>query len=275
VGPLAGQAVATPAGPSLRWDAESRTLSVDPLTVDSLSDGSSARSFADPLAGGSLRVDPLSYAGRIDGRDYFIGNEVRLAAQDGDTLLRASLPLVVLDEALFAAQGFNLFAPVLNISEVETTNSPWLASYVSTAAASTRLPELFIGAAPLPDPLDWTRDFVVPVKGVLSFTGGPEGALASLEDLSFRGPPPLRVGSSNSDLGPAGAGNLHSGATAQRQIGPRQFTLADGRVADGPSRSVPEPGTVYLLVAALAVTARFGGRLGRTALERGQPSRAA
>lgn len=122
-----------------------------------------------------LEIDPLQLITSYDGREYFAGKELRLVDKNGNVLYRASLPNLVFDDRLFESQGFNMFAPILNILEADENNSNWLRDYLSkTGLDSLLLPELFIGF----DPVDnagniWKHNFNAAAKTILSFGGAP------------------------------------------------------------------------------------------------------
>jgi hypothetical protein len=167
-------------GPRAHWDAASGTLRLDPLPIDSLSPGGQAgiapTYAADPLAGGSLLIDPLSLVWGVDGRRYFTGGGVTLLGAAGEPLFWASLPGMVWDEALADSQGYRLFAPLLNTAYLDAGASPWLQDFrLRGDFGSGLLSELFLAIdlprAPGADP--WALDFSVPAAGVLSLAGRP------------------------------------------------------------------------------------------------------
>jgi hypothetical protein len=173
----AGHYQANDNSPALHWDSEDSLLRIDPLPLDALSGGAidaiSSRYAQDTLIGGFLEIDPLHLSQTIGEQHYFFGEELRLIDNTGSILLRAKLPSVLFDNQLFANQGFNLFAPVLNVTSIETGRSDWLDAFSQHLSLdSDLLPELFLGFDLSTQALDvWTRSFSAPVNGVLSFAG--------------------------------------------------------------------------------------------------------
>lgn len=159
----------------LHWDHDANTLSFDPMPINVLTsehmNAVSPEYQNDPLLDGTLEIDPLSRLAPFDGREYFSGDDLRLVSADGDVLLTASLPLLVFEQGLSHLQGFNLFGPILAISEIALGPSVWLEDYHSHLDfASLLLSELFIGfdTSGLGDD-PWSQDFDASVHGVLSF----------------------------------------------------------------------------------------------------------
>lgn len=158
----------------LSWDARESQLSFSDIPIEILSDGSdtSLQKYADdPLNGGHIEIDPLKYIESVDGVDFFEGNEIRLVDINGETLLSASLPTVVFDEALYDTDGYNLFAPILNILDINSSvESLWLQDYLNKGGVdSLLLNELFIGFDT--EGVSWDTDFNAPVSAFLSYTG--------------------------------------------------------------------------------------------------------
>ena len=172
-GPQAGSA-----GQSGRavWNAATGLLSIDPLSLDILSAGAGATTdpvYADdPLSGGFLVLDPLRVLGAAGGRTYFAGGTLRLLSSDGDVLYWANTPGLVFDEALVDAQGFTLFAPLLNSAVADAAGSAWLADFIAMQGPSSPLlPELFLALDMPAGQSGWNTDFMASVTAVLSFAG--------------------------------------------------------------------------------------------------------
>lgn len=159
----------------LHWDKNTGLLSFDRLPINLLTNDLNQQYADDQLSDGYLEIDPLQLAINLDGRKYFVGNEFRLVDNNGDVLYRASLPGIVFDDTLFANQGFNLFAPILNILEAKPDESNWLQDYLTKVnIASLLLPELFIGFNPANSNDDmWQQSFDAPTTTFLSFSGVP------------------------------------------------------------------------------------------------------
>lgn len=180
VRPVAQRTGAIDSGAMVRWDAAGKRLTFDPIPIEILSaDGQSklaAQFRHDPLAGAHIQIDPLLYAGSLDGRDYFLGNEVRLLAGNGEVLFQGALPTVVYDDSLYAESGFNLFSPLLSMTWQEGDGSSWMDQFVSRMDAQDLfMPELFIGLE-LPDsPIEnWlSNDFEASADVLLSFATSP------------------------------------------------------------------------------------------------------
>ncbi len=213
---------------SLHWDRQTKTLSLDPLPLNVLDfggdDANPHADGSDPLWGGILEMDDLLYVADSDGRRYFSGNELRLKDAEDNVLLRAVTPTFVFEDSLFPYQGFNLFAPILNMLEPDAESSPWLESFLDQVIPdSLYLPELFIGFdhVLLGDGL-WKGDFDIAASAFLSFAGIPETL-----------PAPVGVPATLSFA--AGIPEAGSSFTA----GIRE------------TRSVPEPGMLWLLSVAL------------------------
>ena len=163
--------------PYLYWNKDINLLTFDPLPIDILAqwgtDGIEQKYSNDPLKGGLLEIDPLVLFMSLDGRKYFSGNEIRLVDNQQKVLFEATLPTLVFDDSLLD-QGFNMFAPILNILQAYTDNAPWLQDYFTRLGAGPAIiPELFMGFdSPLnAGPNLWDSSFNTPVKGVLSFAG--------------------------------------------------------------------------------------------------------
>ena len=162
----------------MEW-AENGILTFDPIPINLLNDRPTDRFnekyLNDPLNGGFLEIDPLKLLTDTDGRKYFTGDQIRLVDKDKNLLFKASLPSLVFDDGLFGQQGFNLFAPILNILEANTGTSQWLQDYISkTSIDSLLLSELFIGFNPTGGDVSfWNQDFSAPAKAFLSFSGIP------------------------------------------------------------------------------------------------------
>lgn len=157
----------------LHWDADTGTLSFDRLPINKLTTFFGSQYPDDPLSGGYLEIDPLQLMTQADdGRDYFSGKEIRLFDNNDNVIFRASLPSIVFDDAIFDKEGFNIFAPILNILEADPNASKWLKDYLSKATIdSLLLPELFIGFDPEDEENIWNDSFSAPVKSYLSFAG--------------------------------------------------------------------------------------------------------
>jgi hypothetical protein len=142
--------------------------------------------FNDPLNGGYLKIDPLQRMTDASGQSYFSGDTVSLLDKSRDVLFTASLPGVVFDDALFTKQGFNLFAPILNILDANSSTSPWLQDYLSNITIdSLLLPELFIGFNLLNVNGElWQQNFDTPVTSLLSFSGVPLKTSATVAEPS-------------------------------------------------------------------------------------------
>lgn len=180
VRPVAERAGAVGSGAKARWDATGKRLTFDSIPIEILSsDGQSMmadRFRHDALAGAHIEIDPLLYAGNLNGRDYFLGNEVRLIADDGAILFQGAVPTVVYDDSLYSETGFNLFSPLLSPTWQQGDGSSWLDQFATRMDAEDLfMPELFIGFD-LPDsPIgDWlSNDFEVSADAMLSFATSP------------------------------------------------------------------------------------------------------
>ncbi len=180
VRPVAERTGAIDSGAMVRWDAAGKRLTFDPIPIEILStDGQSklaAQFRHDPLAGAHIEIDPLLYAGSLNGRNYFLGNEVRLLAGNGAVLFQGAIPTVVYDDSLYSESGFNLFSPLLSMAWQEGDGSSWMDQFVSRMDAQDLfMPELFIGFE-LPDsPIeDWlSNDFEASADVLLSFATSP------------------------------------------------------------------------------------------------------
>ncbi|MCF7971683.1 MAG: hypothetical protein K9L22_11040 [Methylococcaceae bacterium] len=171
----------------LHWDAGLGLLSFDSLPINTLSNNFNQQYQDDPLTSAYLEIDPLQRLTDVDGRHYFMGNELRLVDGQGAILYKASLPSIVFDDALYADQGFNLFAPILNILELNAGTSDWLQdNYLNNLDfSSLLLPELFVGFNPLNNGENlWNKDFSAPASAVLSFSGVPSQVPAVVAEPS-------------------------------------------------------------------------------------------
>jgi len=158
------------------WDPVEGKLSFSPFLINVLNNGESdfvgEKYINDPLNGGSLIIDPLLFSNSIDGVDYFKGDQVMLIDRNGKLLLRASLPTVVFDDSLYDQNGFNLFAPILNILEVNSDDSQWIQDYLYRGGLdSLLLHELFVGFDA--KQISWKESFEAPANAFLSYTGIP------------------------------------------------------------------------------------------------------
>ncbi|MCB1800533.1 MAG: PEP-CTERM sorting domain-containing protein [Gammaproteobacteria bacterium] len=158
------------------WDAATRSLTFDHIPINVLSNDAqrwvAGQYRHDPLAGGHLEIDPLVYAGALGEDRYFIGNEIRMVGPDGNVLFWAALPTLKFDDKLIAEQGFNLFAPLLNLDWQEGNGSTWLDRFSKRMGNyDLFIPELFIGLD-IPDSLGdaWMEtSFDTSVDALLSF----------------------------------------------------------------------------------------------------------
>ncbi|MBN2700630.1 MAG: hypothetical protein ACPW60_03645 [Methylohalobius sp. ZOD2] len=156
-------------GPNIHWNPNTNRLSFDPVPINVLTGG--PRYQNDPLNGGTLEIDPLLHFTDHDGREYFTGDELRILDKDGNLLLQTTLPTLVYEDTLEDEQGFNLFAPILNIEQAQKGISDWLDDYLSELTPDSELiPELFVGLDFTDEDL-WEEVFSQPAKVVLSFTG--------------------------------------------------------------------------------------------------------
>ncbi len=181
----AGLPAGQPATAWATWDPAQQRLAFQPIPIRGLwrDDGFAADpAYAnDPLRGGFIELDPFIRIWDGDAYDLFWTGELRLLGGDGEIVLRLDLSGAAFEDGLFEAQGFNLFAPILSVTDIEPTASPWLTDYlVDSRLLVDLLPELFIGLdlSGLEDP--WAQPFAVPAWGVLSFAGPrpPRGPLS-------------------------------------------------------------------------------------------------
>lgn len=159
----------------LHWDAGSRYLSFDKMPINTLINAQNQYNQNDPLSNGYIEIDPLYLLTHLDGRDYFLGSELRLYDENDQLVFRASLPSIAFDDELFENQGFNMFAPILNILEADPVASNWLQEnfFSNITVDSSLLPVLFIGFDPSCIESDlWSEDFDAPLTAVLSFSDG-------------------------------------------------------------------------------------------------------
>ena len=170
----------------MHWDAGAGILSFDLLPINLLANNLGQSFINDPLNGGYLKIDPLQRMTDASGQSYFSGDTVSLLDKSRDVLFTASLPGVVFDDALFTKQGFNLFAPILNILDANSSTSPWLQDYLSNITIdSLLLPELFIGFNLLNVNGElWQQNFDTPVTSLLSFSGVPLKTSATVAEPS-------------------------------------------------------------------------------------------
>lgn len=161
----------------LHWDSEKDQLIFDPIPIDFLNSNASnqfdEKYRDDSLNGGFLEIDPLTLITEIDGREYFEGNEIRLVDRNNQTIFKASLPSLAFDDGLYDLQEYNLFAPLLNVLEFDTSNSLWLQDYVGRMQLERLImPELFIGFDLSSDSNSmWDQNFSTSAKVFLSFSG--------------------------------------------------------------------------------------------------------
>lgn len=160
-------------GNQIHWDASTGLLSFDRLPINTIGSLINQADSTEPLLTGYLEIDPLQFITQLDNKEYYAGKNVRLVDEYGNILYEASLPSIVFDDSLFAKQGFNLFAPILNVLAADTSTSNWLDNYLSKSQInSLLLPELFIGFNPnIIDNNIWSGNFDAPVSAFLSFTG--------------------------------------------------------------------------------------------------------
>lgn len=158
--------------PQVHWDSLSGTLKFDPIPIELLLGGGDAATtdFADdPLMGGVLEIGDFTYIGENNGQRYFSGSQLTLLDRWGQPALTAIAPTLALEDALYAHQGFNGFAPALWFEPRSALESAWLDAFFSRLSAdSLYLPELFIGF----DAARFTEgSFSAPVSALLSFAG--------------------------------------------------------------------------------------------------------
>lgn len=167
----------------VHWDAGKRQLTFDVLPLNVLLDAwenpITGLGEADPLSGGYLEIDPLTYIGNFDGSGYFDSKgSIRLRTRDGQVAMEAALQGLIYDERLYESEGFNVFGPLLQTTPFIDFNSQWLlAFYERLNSESLYLPELFIGIEPENGltrevgALNWSEDFSANVHATLSFAG--------------------------------------------------------------------------------------------------------
>ena len=162
--------------PRIYWDPATGTLDIDPIPII-WSEGVLSPNSDDPLFGGQIEITGLRWIGGTDQRFYFAGGTLTIRDRFGRPLATASLPALVFEDSLFAYQGFNGFAPILQTLEVQVGGSDWLEGFIDLMALTTPyLPELFLGFDDLPLGDDfWSRPFTAPVTGILSFSGAAPG----------------------------------------------------------------------------------------------------
>jgi|GEM_PF-4867917 len=177
---VAEQAGGVDSGAQVHWDAFTKSLMFDPIPINILS-ASDQRVLADqfshdPLIGARIEIDPLLYAGSLDGKDYFLGTEMRVLGANDEVLFWGATPTVVHDGTLYSESGFNLFAPLLSLDWANGDRSSWLDQFgLRTDDDDLFMPELFLGFD-LPDVLaeDWLgEDFDAAVSALLSFASSP------------------------------------------------------------------------------------------------------
>ena len=165
----------------LHCDKENNRLTFERLPINSLADletdGIEQKYSGDPLEGGFLEIDPLVRFMSLDGREYFSGetenSQIRLLDRQEKVLFSATLATLVFEDDV-SDQGFNLFAPILDILEADTSHSPWLQDYFTRLGAeSSIIPELFVGfdIANTASSNPWESSFNRPVRAALSFGG--------------------------------------------------------------------------------------------------------
>lgn len=157
------------------WDSDNNKLSFNPFPITVLNNGEkdiiNRRYKDDPLVGGVLRIGDFNYLGNDAGIDYFGGSDIELVDKKGNIIFRASLPTLAFEEL----NGFNLFAPIVNILETDDRESIWLRDYLSKGGIdSLLLHELFIGFdnKAIAD-FSWENSFSSPATALLSYTGIP------------------------------------------------------------------------------------------------------
>ena len=162
----------------VHWDADTGQLSFDLLPLNMLFDASGrsmTEAQGDLLAGAYLKIDPLVQEEGAAG--YFKGSgDLQLVAKDGEVLVQAAMPGLLYDERLYASEGFNLFAPLLDSKVFDLGSSQWLRDFFKRMNSDVFfLPELFvdIGLPAEADPTDdrWALSFDAPVNAALSFAG--------------------------------------------------------------------------------------------------------
>lgn len=160
--------------PEVHWDPVNKTLKFDPIPIDWLLGGwgtSNANLNDDPLLGGFLEIGDFTYIAESDGRQYLSGSQLTLFDRLKQPVLTGIAPTLALEDALYAHQGFNGFAPIFLFEQNpdSTIKSAWLDNFLGGLSVdSLYLPELFIGFNP-------TQlkevPFSAPVSAALSFAG--------------------------------------------------------------------------------------------------------
>ncbi len=168
-----GYAPDAAAATNIHWNSENKTLTFDSASINILTNGKANRftssSPDDVLLGGSLTIDPLLYLTNYENREYFTGSTLKLFDRDDVLLLQASLPTMVYEDTLSSYQGYDLFAPILNIQQAELGRSEWLDTFLSEIGIdSDYIPELFVDLGPIDDDV-WLRSFDTQGTVILSF----------------------------------------------------------------------------------------------------------
>lgn len=170
--------------PEVHWDPANKTLKFDPIPIDWLMGGwgaSNADLNGDPLLGGFLEIGDFTYITESDGRQYLSGSHLTLFDRLQQPVLTGIAPTLALEDALYAHQGFNGFAPILLIEQNPDSpiQSAWLDNFLSGLSVdSLYLPELFIGFNPIR--LEEVP-FSAPVSAALSFAGPRPPAIPAPE----------------------------------------------------------------------------------------------
>ncbi|HYP67251.1 MAG TPA: hypothetical protein VEP67_03250 [Thiobacillaceae bacterium] len=193
-GPQAGH-VDTGHSPSMHWNALSGTLSFDDLPLNTLAaqggSGIDPKYASDPLAGHDivLRIDPLFVDLAYEGRQYFSGGDLEIVdATTGSALVTAAMPTFVFDTSLVDQQGFDMFAPLFDITGADGIQSPWLTDYMNTLLQdSDLLPQLFVGFTPPQSADIWAASFDTPVTALMSFSSVPEPNILTLVGIGVIG----------------------------------------------------------------------------------------
>jgi hypothetical protein len=159
--------------PRMHWNPDTGVLSFDPLPINWSGGVLPGKADDALLSGGKIEIGDFRYIGESDGRRYFAGGTITLTDSQGRSMFSASLPALVLEDSLFQFQGFNLFAPILNILDVKTNSSQWIDGFMDLLALDAPyLPELFLGVDDLAlTDQSWLEGFSAPVNGMLSFAG--------------------------------------------------------------------------------------------------------
>ena len=172
-GEKAGYAPDAAASTNIHWSSETNTLTFDSASINILTNGDENRfdlpSPEDLLLGGSLTIDPFLYFTTYDNREYFSGNAFKLYDRNGNLLLQASLPTLVYENTLATYQGYDLFAPILNIQQAALGQSQWLDTFLSEIGVdSDFIPELFVDLGSIEEN-PWQQSFDTKGKVILSF----------------------------------------------------------------------------------------------------------